>query len=383
MVRPTVCLFTDSKNPSGVGEHMLALTDELKTRCSILFMCPATEQGRRFLARADAMGLESLAVRLDKGHQARLMDIFKRRQPDIFHVHAGIGWEGLSSAAIARMAGVPIVLRTEHLPYLLTNPGQRARYRRGLAHLDHIICVSAAARDSFIKTGVPPSLMSVVRNGIPETIEVCGRETARVKLGMAAETPVLLTVGRLTEQKNHRLLIEAIPAVLEQAPNTQVLLVGTGPLESALRRAVRARKLHETVRFLGQRDDVPDLMAAADVFVLPSRFEGHPLVVLEAMRAGLPVVATNVCGTAEAVQDGRTGLLLTSGDPAALAGALRLMLAQPAWARRLGAEGRKRARRHFGAARMASQTLDLYCELLGARSKPSQDLSSSLSMVST
>ena len=123
------------------------------------------------------------------------------------------------------------------------------------------------------------------------------------------------------------------------------------------------------MRLLGHRDDVPDLLAAADLFALPSRFEGLPLALLEAMAAGLPAVATRVSGVAEVVEPGRTGLLVEPGAPAALAGALAHLLRRRDEAARLGAAARARAGREFGAGRMVGETWDLYRELL-ARAAP-------------
>jgi glycosyltransferase involved in cell wall biosynthesis len=369
--RPSVCLFTGSRAPSGVGEHMLALAAGLRDRCRVALACPPGPATGPLLERAAALGVEAAAPELGEGRgaAARLAAWLRGRAVDVFHVHAGIGWEDLAAAAAGRAGGARVVLRTEHLPYLLTAPWQRAAHARMLRHLDRLVCVSEASRASHLAAGVPPALLAVVRNGIEPRPPRRGRAATRAALGLRAGDRVVLTVARLTGQKDPRTLLRAAPAVLAREPRARFLWAGVGPLGPVMRAAVRRRGLGRQVRLLGHRDDVPDLLAAADLFALPSRFEGLPLALLEAMAAGLPAVATRVSGVAEVVEPGRTGLLVEPGAPAALAGALARLLGRPDEAARLGAAARARAGREFGAGRMVGETWDLYRELL-ARAAP-------------
>jgi glycosyltransferase involved in cell wall biosynthesis len=150
-------------------------------------------------------------------------------------------------------------------------------------------------------------------------------------------------------------------------PNIRTLIAGDGPLRNELEETAHAFQLDEKVRFLGHRDDVPDLLAAADVLVLPSLYEGLPNVVLEAMRFGKPVVSTAAPGTTEVVSDGLTGLLVAVHDPTALARALRTVLDDPALARRLGDAGRARANNEFGGKAMIARFAALYEDLARAK----------------
>jgi glycosyltransferase involved in cell wall biosynthesis len=158
--------------------------------------------------------------------------------------------------------------------------------------------------------------------------------------------------------------------VLEQMPDAVFVWVGGGPLEAELRERVQTLGLEDSVRFAGQRNDVPDLMAAADLLVLPSLVEGLPLVVLEAMASGLPVVGTCVTGTSEAVVDDVTGRLVPPGrltgpsDASELVAAISQVLQDPVRAARWGAAGRAMVERDFNAARMAAETAKVYQELL-------------------
>jgi glycosyltransferase involved in cell wall biosynthesis len=365
-LRPTVCLFTDSQEPSGMGEHMLTLAAELRRCCRISFACPPSPSGRRFLERAAALTADAFGLELPEGRSARprLASWLRARKVDVLHVHAGIAWEGHAAPSAARAARVPVVLRTEHLPYLLTEPRERAGYTRMRKHLDRIVCVSEEARASFVAAGVPPAAVAAIRNGIVTRAARRGREEVRAGLGLGPQARVILTVARFTEQKDHRTLLGAIPAVLAREPCAHFLWIGTGPLEQPMREAVRRQGLDRYIRLLGQRDDVPDLLSAADLFVLPSRFEGLPLALLEAMAARLPVVATRVCGTTEAIRDGTTGLIVEPGHPVALAAAVLRVLGRPDLGARLGAMGCAWVEREFGAARMARETLALYRQLL-------------------
>lgn len=365
--RHSVCLFTDSREPSGVGEHMLTLAAGLRDRgCQVTLACAPAETTGLLLSRAEALGVEAAALDLVRhdGGRAPLADWLATRRFDVLHVHAGIGWEGLPAAGVGRTAGARVVVRTEHLPYLLTDPRERAAHAAMLPHLDRLVCVSEAARASFADAGVGPDLLAVVRNGIEPRRARHDRASVRGALGLEARDRVVLTVARLAEQKDHRTLLAAVPSVLAGEPDVRFLWVGAGPLGQVLREAIGRERLDGRILLLGQRDDVPDLLAAADVFALPSRFEGLPLAVLEAMAAGLPVVAARAPGTAEVVEHGRTGFLVEPGDPEGLAGALALVLADPDQAAAFGAAGSARVAAEFGAARMAEETFSLYRELL-------------------
>jgi glycosyltransferase involved in cell wall biosynthesis len=263
------------------------------------------------------------------------------------------------------------VVRTEHLPDVITDSAERASHTRMLESVDRLICVSSGSHASFLEAGVAPEKLCTIRNGILPRPTGMSRGEARRALGLSHDIPLVLTVARFTEQKGHHSLLQAIPSVLACCPRTCFLWVGQGPLESELRAEVSTRGLASRVRFLGHRDDVPSLMAAADLFVLPSAFEGLPLVLLEAMATGLPVIATRVSGTREAVDDGATGLLVQPGDDAGLAAAIVAALMRPDLTVRWAAAGKQSARVGFSAARMAHETAGLYDDLLLANAKRS------------
>jgi glycosyltransferase involved in cell wall biosynthesis len=357
----SVCLVTDSEEPSGLGEHMLALIGALHRHRRVVLACSSGAKVRHFLDRAIAFGVDTLALDWHGSEwHARFAGWLSHHQIDLCHVHAGIFWEAQDIAAIAKRSGVPVVVRTEHLPFVSDDTTHRTRYAAAMRCVDQLVCVSRQARDSFVDAGMAPERIAVIRNGAPITVSSADRAAVRAALGLDQDSKIVLTVARYTEQKDHRMLLDAIPAILASEPRARFVWVGTGPLHDVLINAVRRQGLDRHVLFLGQRDDVPVLMGAADILTLPSRFEGLPLVVLEAMAAGMPVVATRVCGTEEAVRHRVTGLLVEPGWPAELAAALIAVLKNPAWAAQLGKRGRIRAQRCFSTERMARATLALY-----------------------
>jgi glycosyltransferase involved in cell wall biosynthesis len=179
---------------------------------------------------------------------------------------------------------------------------------------------------------------------------------------------VLVTVANFVPMKGHRWLIDAMPAVLARNPHATLILAGSGPGLAAARERVAAAGLAARVRILGPRADSVDLLALSDVVVLPSvAAEGLPIVLLEALALGKPVVATRVGGIPEVIQDGETGLLVPPGDPPALADAISALLADPTRAAAMAARGRAAVRARLTADAMVRQIERLYVELAAAK----------------
>lgn len=275
-----------------------------------------------------------------------------------------------------RLARVPVVLSTVHnsLFDYEVHPLRRRAYVLAESATsvlaDRVIAVSGAvARDLVRRYRMAPARVVTVRNGIDADAFLPSRPTEAVRreLGLAPGDRPVAVVARFTEQKGHVHLLEALPAVAARVPAVRCLLVGDGPLRPALEARAAALGLAGLCRFTGARDDVADLLAAAEIAVLPSRSEGLPFVLLEAMALGKPVVATAVGGVPEVVENGDTGLLVASGDVPGLAAALTRLLAEPEAARAMGARGAARVRRDFPLAGMARALEALYISCLRAR----------------
>ena len=345
---------------------MIDLAAGLVRDADVSVMCWQTPGGRQVLDEATRVG--AVAVPLprprDPGFAQAIEDHLESNPTHVFHIHVGTGRENFDGARAARRAGVPVVVQTQHLPWLMSGRRKRARLFDALLPVQHVITVSNAQRRTYERIGVPPSLMCTVPNGIRARGRGPGRMAARAELGLDPDQPVVLTVGRLAVMKGQCYLVEATQELASRFPGVAALVVGTGHLHQALIDQAVDLGVEDKVRMLGHRSDARMLLDAADVFVLPSRHEGMPLVLLEAMDAGLPVVATRVIGSEEVVVDGETGFLVPSRDAAALSAAIGRLLEDPDLRRRFGEAGRRRFETLFTHERMTAATAAVYDELL-------------------
>lgn len=220
--------------------------------------------------------------------------------------------------------------------------------------VDEMVAVSDETRRFCVDVeGMNPQKVVVIPNGI--NLEEFDRSQwavedlcrLRTSLKILPSARVVLTVARLHPQKGHRYLIQAAPKILATCPNTIFLLVGDGEERTTIEWSIRDASLSEYFRLLGTRRDVPRLLALADLFVLPSIYEGMPNVVLEAMAAKLPVVATDVDGTSEVVADGETGVLVPPANPEALGDAIISLLEKPTYWEKMGQRGYQRVQTQF------------------------------------
>lgn len=344
-----IVMATDSAVPSGVGEHMLTLAGVLLPAHSVVLAFPSHGDGPRFLVRAGEAGFETVAI---GEHFAGWLSM---RRPALLHVHAGIGWEGHELVEAGWNAGIPVV-RTEHLPYLITDPEQKSRHRMAANLVDKLIVVSDAAAESYRAEGF--AHVVTIRNGIDAPVARRARDETRADLVIPDKARIVITVARFTAQKGHDSLLHAAAEVSRQLPDTVFLLVGDGPEQKAIRTLAASLNL-SNVAFLGERADVPDLLAASDLFVLPSLFEGLPLVVLEAMALALPVVATRIGGTVEALGPDHP-FLAPPHNPSLIAAAIVAALRDQAGSRIVGVRARQRFEERFTAGRMGQEMSTLY-----------------------
>lgn len=260
-------------------------------------------------------------------------------------------------------------LRAEHLPrhrWLLGAKrwAYRQLYRAALTRLDGFIAVSEEVRAALLRElgAIPAQKLSVICNSVDVRRYGVSVDRAAVRhaLGLPEGARVLAAVATLKRQKGHRYLIEAAALAVARTPALHLLLIGDGELRDELVAQTRAAGLEGHIHFLGSRQDVPELLAASDGFVLPSLWEGLSMALVEAMAAGLPAVATEVSGTSQVLVPGETGWLVPPGDAPRLAEAMLALLADPARARAMGAAARLRVERCFGAGQQAEQHIELY-----------------------
>jgi glycosyltransferase involved in cell wall biosynthesis len=266
----------------------------------------------------------------------------------IVHLHFG----GRSVCWLARAATQARTIR--HLHGRILEPRGLTPVYVSARDTDAVVAVSEAVADRVIHGSARVIYAGVtVPPGDPTTLR---RATSEITLG---------TAGRLVALKGIEYLLSAAVALRREFPRLRVEIAGSGPQRKVLEKVVAAAGLGEQVRFLGWIDDLTPVLSRWDVFVMPSLEEGFPIAALDAMAAGLPVVATSVGGVPELIEDGKTGWLVPPRDAEALAGQLRLLLGNPEQRLRMGAAAYARVRDHFSVAQMTQNFADLYDELLG------------------
>ncbi|MGC8835004.1 MAG: glycosyltransferase, partial [Armatimonadota bacterium] len=228
----------------------------------------------------------------------------------------------------------------------------------GRAHT--VIAITRAVAESLSNAGVRMQRLRIIPNGIQVPIPKHSREDVRSALGIAPNAPVAIVVARLMEDKGVAGAIKAHTVLRQRAPNAVLLIAGDGPDRDALELMAEELGVESSVRFLGYRDDVPDLLAASDVCIIPSVFEGQSLVALEAMALGIPVVATSVGGLAEVVQHDKTGLLVDPMNHAALADAAFFLIQNKERARQLAEAGRNYVLSFYTRDIMVSKVAEVY-----------------------
>jgi glycosyltransferase involved in cell wall biosynthesis len=274
---------------------------------------------------------------------------------------------------MGRMARVPVVLAHEHSWSYEGQPLRRVLDRQVVARgADRLIAISREDQRRMVEVErIPPERTMFVPIGLPPLSQPTESDV-RAQLGIGREAPVIGAVALLRPQKALHVLLQAVAVLAREWPDIQLLLVGEGPEREMLERLARDLGLEQTVRFLGYRRDVADVLSALDVAVCCSDFEGTPAAIVEYMDAGLPVVATAVGGIPDLIEPGVHGLLVPARDPAALAAAIAELLRDPRRARAMGARGRERRHAEFGIDVLMRRLEGLYCDLLAERDSSAQ-----------
>ena len=243
--------------------------------------------------------------------------------------------------------GFPRRLR-EIAPFLRQRTMLPANRLLSRINLTRSVAVSAPVAEAYVAwLGLPPDSMTVIHNGLPASAyaapDRAKSAALHAELKLDGRSPVLIAVARLVEGKGHALLLDTLAELVPHHPDALLLLVGDGPLRPALEDNTAERGLDDHVRFLGTRSDVTALLAVSDILLSASAFEGFGLAVLEGMAQGLPVVALDLPALHSFIDDGASGILVRYPQPAALAAAIRKLLADPAAAAELGHNARQRA----------------------------------------
>lgn len=304
---------------------------------------------------------------LDPGAIPALLAWFRIHRPDVVHTHL---YNADSYARLAAwLARVPAIFTTRHSALPWPSAGRR-RIARMLSRVSSatIACGAEVQRMLVEAEGIAPQRVRTVANGINlQRFEAADRARIRRELGLRDEQVLIGVIGRLHPLKGHADLLSVLAPLAAEGLDFQCVFVGGGDLRDELQAQIDAAGLGPRVRLLGQRSDVVDVLAALDIFAMPSRREGLPMALLEAMAMARPVLATAVGSIPEVIQDGENGLIVPPEDPAALEAALRRLLADAGLRSRLGAAARATVQARFSSAQTAAAYERLYDEALGLR----------------
>lgn len=300
-----------------------------------------------------------------------IVALLRREKFDVLHTHSSKA--GILGRIAGRLAGIPVVVHTIHgFPFHdFMSPLKRRFYillERGLrAFADFYITVCELNRNQAVELGLVQLARSqTVYSGISFTkLDRPGNLAAtRCELEIPEDCQIIVMVGRLDQQKAPYYLIEAFAQVVKVCPNTLLLLVGEGELRSQLETQVQQLGVTENVRFLGSREDVPEILKIADIFALSSLWEGLGRAMTEAMLLGKPVVVPEIYGIPEIVHAHETGLLFPAGDTEQLAAHLANLLQHPEVREQLGTRAKALTRARFDAKLMVKQIEEIYDKLL-------------------
>ena len=300
----------------------------------------------------------------------RMVKIIQRDPPQIVHTH--LFKSDFHGRLAARLGGVPIVLSTLHnCDQWAKNPIFGSIYWLTTLLADRLIAVAEEVRDFAIRyIHVSPSRIVTISNAI-QTERFSNQKVAgaqfRSEMGISPNTPLFGIVARLDPQKDHKTFLQAAKLITMVAPRARFIIVGEGRLRSILEGFAVELGIDQSVSFLGMRKDIPAIMAAIDVLVLSSLYEGLPLTLLEGMAAARPVVSTAVNGVKGIVVDGETGFLVPCGNPQALADSCLRLIADQNLCKQMGEAGYERAKARYGLDTMNDKIVQLYQSLLAQK----------------
>ncbi len=369
--RPTVCQLLHSLTVGGAEVLAADLARGLADRYRFIFIC--LDNLGRLAQQLQAEGFPVFCLERQPGIDLRCMirlaRLWHRYEVDLVHAHQYTPFFYAACARLWRYG--PPILFTEHGRWYPDYPRRRRMVFNRLAFRgrDRVTAVGQAVREALVRNeGLPRHRIRVIYNGVdlqrfaprPER-----RLPVRQSLGLSELDVVIVQVARLDYLKDHITAIRTMARLVHQVPEAKLLLVGDGPKREVIEAEIKAQRLEGAVRLLGEREDVPELLWAADVCLLTSISEGIPVTLIEAMAAELPVVATKVGGVPEVVLHGQTGFLSPAGDDADLADCLLRLAHDSPLRRQLGRAGRRRAEEMFSQRLMHQQYVECFDEMLG------------------
>jgi glycosyltransferase involved in cell wall biosynthesis len=353
-------------DPQGAEKQLTLLATGLPRDRFEVHVCALSRGGpyEAMLRHADIpVAVIGKRWKLDPGAYLRLKQYIADLRPDL--VHTWLFAANSYGRAAALAAGVKHIVAAERCVdrWKMWHEFFIDRYlaRRS----ERVVANSAAVRDFYIRHGMPAEKFTVIPNAVaPAAASSASRVELLTELGLPAEARLVGAIGRLWPQKRVKELIWAADQLRCVDDHAHLLIIGDGPLRAQLERYARLCEATERVHFLGTRSDVPRLLPHLDVLWLASGYEGQSNAIMEAMAAGVPVVATDIPGNRDLVVPGETGYLVSPDSRSAFAKSTLPILEDAALAHRLGAAGKARMLAEFSVAKMVERYVDLYCEIL-------------------
>lgn len=308
----------------------------------------------------------------------RISKILQQKKIDVIHAHHYTpyfyGIMAIWYCRMVRAAHVPKMVFTEHgIHYPYRKKRKRLLVNPLLCRLaDELVTIAQHTKSNLAKyENYPKKKMGIIYNGIDlsafsEPIHVIAKKAS---LEIAPESQIVGMVARLDPVKNHGMLLRAFQKVASRFPDSRLLIVGDGPMRSDLESLAKTLEISKQVHFLGSRQDIPELLKIMDIFVLSSFSEGMSITLLEAMAAGVPVVATDVGGNREVVAEGKNGFLVPNDDMEVLSQRLALLLRDQQVRSAMGKAGRQRAEAHFSLEHTVTRYTRLYYKVCGLTPK--------------
>jgi glycosyltransferase involved in cell wall biosynthesis len=375
--RPNICLFTSCFGHGGTENQFAQIVTRIdQDRYNLVVACQRT-YGHYYPyvcqagVRVVEFPVDGASVRTARS-ACRWMRFLRRQRIDL--VHTFDLYTNLFAAPFARLAGVPVVITSRRDLGVMWS-GLRARaQKRVFQWSDCVVANSAAAAKTLIaQERVPAERVWVVRNGVDLQLFCSNghRALTRRQLGHGEETLLVAVLANLRPEKDHITLFEAVPAIVAAFPRVHFLVIGEGPREQQLRRYVQEKRIAAHVSFLGHREDTPQLLDAADIVTLPTSSESLPNVLLEAMSASRPVIASAVGGCLEIVRQGETGMLVEPANPQVLSQTLLSLLRDPARRERLGRAARRHMEQNFDLETAARNLEKVYDRMLARKKRRS------------
>ncbi|HEU0196200.1 MAG TPA: glycosyltransferase [Nevskiaceae bacterium] len=359
-------------NLYGGAQQVTALIDGLRARgIANVLVCPqGAAIARHFSGSGTSVHEIKLSGDLDFVAIHRIAGVIREECPDIVHLHSRRGADVMGGLAARRCRTPSVHSRRNENP----EPRWLARWKYGL--FDRVIVISDAIREVLLSYGLPSTKVMLARDAyeLPADLAVATPAQLCERFSLPPDGFVIGVIAQLIKRKGHRFLIEALPAVIRQFPNVQVLFFGQGGEQGALQTQIDAAGLGAHIHLAGFHKDVLHWMGALDLVVHPAIMEGLGVSLLQAASLGVPIIASRAGGIPEAVRDGLNGHLVPPGDAPALTAELLRLIPNAELRQRFGAAGRKFVAEEFSYARMVDANLAVYEQVLLERGHSARDV---------